>query len=196
MSGQRARARARLAEAIAGYTDLDDPWGRGVSYFIEGELEEAEGNLAAAAAAFAEGSMLMRHLDDAFGVTWTTLRLGYVRLQEGDLVQARPSLKESLGFARDLGHTTFVLLALAGCAALAADGGHETAAVRLFGRAARLLEAPPEYSGLTSVAARAACGPRLSRLRRHVPPERFQAEWSAGHALTLEQAITLALDTA
>ena len=193
---ERTRAHRRLAEAIAGYAELKDPWGRGVSSFIEGEIEEAEGNLAASATAFAEASTVMRRLDDAFGVTWTTLRLGYVRLREGDVVQARMSLRESLGFARDLGHTTFVLLALAGCAALAADRGRANVAVRLFGRAAPVLEAPPGYGGLTSAAARAACGPRLNHLRSHVQPEILQAEVAAGRDLTLEQAITLALASA
>jgi hypothetical protein len=191
--GEHAAARARLAEALAYGALAHDPWLRGITYFFQGELEDSEGNLGAAAAAFAQGSLLMREVGDAFGVAWTTMRHAYVRLREGDLTEARTLLAESLAHARDLGHTTFILLGLAGCAALAAHDGRDATAVQLFARADQLLSAPAGDGGLTSIAARASCGPALEVVHARREPALFAAEWASGLSLTLEDALSLAL---
>ena len=78
-----------------------------------GRLEESLGHDLLAAAAF-ETASNMGGMGDRFGLAWATLRHSYVRLRSGDLERARELLAVSLIAARDLGHTTFVLWALAG----------------------------------------------------------------------------------
>jgi predicted ATPase/transcriptional regulator with XRE-family HTH domain len=191
--GERTRARETLAEAIRNANLEGDRWLRAISYFFEAELEEADGNLALAATTFAEGSALVRELDDAFGVAWTTLRHAFVRLRHTDFVPARALLHECLSRARDLGHTTFQLLGVAGCAALAAHDGQDDLAVQLFAAAEPILTLPPGIGGLTSIAAHAACGPALERLRERMQPCALEAAWATGRSLTLEQVVALAL---
>jgi hypothetical protein len=191
--GEHTTARVRLAEAMAYGKIAGDQWHLAISHFFEGELEETDGNLAAAAAAFAQSSALMREVGDAFGVAWTTLRHAYVRLREGDLPQARVLVTESLTRARDLGHTTFVLLGLAGCAALAAHDGRDATAVQLFARADPLLTAPAGVGGLTSIAAQATCGPALERVRARRDPSTFASEWTSGQSLSIEEAVGVAV---
>jgi len=135
----------------------------------------------------------MREVGDAFGVAWTTLRHAYVRLREGDMPQARLLLAESLTRARDLGHTTFMLLGLGGCATLAAHDGRDGIAVQLFARADPLLSAPPGVGGLTSIAARGSCSPALERVRARRDPGIFTSEWMAGQSLSIEEAVSMAL---
>jgi hypothetical protein len=139
---------------------------------------------------------LLREVGDAFGVAWSSLRHAYVRLREGDLPQARVLLTESLTRARHLGHTTFMLLGLAGCAALAANDGRDATAVQLFARTDPLLSAPAGVGGLTGIAARASCGPALEILRVRRDPGAFASEWASGRLLSIEEAVGMALAVA
>jgi predicted ATPase/transcriptional regulator with XRE-family HTH domain len=196
LSGDPAAARARLAEGLAHFEALGDPWGQTVVCFLGGSQAEMLGDDAAAAVAFAASAAGMRALGEPMGQSWGALRHGYVLLRQGDLAQARAVLAESLVGARDLGHTTFALLGLVGCAAVAALDGQDRAAVQLFGRAAPLLEAPREAGGPTGAAARASCDAPLAALRARVEPAVFAAWWAAGQAMPLEEAIALALAVA
>jgi hypothetical protein len=193
LTGDTEAARARLHAARADYTALGDPWGVAVAYFFEGELEESLGHDLAAAEAFNIGSSLMREMSDKFGLAWTTLRHGFLRLRRGEMDAARDLLAESLSSARDLGQTTFVLWALAGCAAVAAHQRRDQAALRLWARAAPLLDAPPGIGGPSNTAARQSCGPVLAQLRAELSPEVVAAESAIGSNLTFEEAIALGL---
>jgi hypothetical protein len=133
----------------------------------------------------------MRGIDDMFGLAWCTLRHGYLYLRSGDLDAAREKLRVSLEGARYLGHTTFVLGALAGCAALASFDGQDQAAIRLAARSAPLLDTPPGVGGPTNSAARISCRPALDALRARVPREVLLAETAMGESMSIEEAITL-----
>jgi predicted ATPase/DNA-binding XRE family transcriptional regulator len=193
LNGRPTAARERLATAGVRFGHLGDPWGQACVRFLEGGLAEALGEDGAAGTGYAAGTAAFRLARDPLGITWSTLRHGYLRLRRGDPAGARSLLADSLGTARDLGHSTFARLGLAGCAALAALEGRDEVAARLYGRAGALLEAPAGTGGPTGDAARATCGPPLAALRARVAPEDLAAWWAAGAALPLAEAVALAL---
>jgi hypothetical protein len=161
--------------------------------YVGGGLAEAQGDDDAAEADFTDIVSAFRSVEDPMGLAWGTLRQGYLRLRRGDLPGARAALAESLAAARDLGHTTFTLLGLVGCAAAAALDGRDEAAARLFGRVAPVLEAGPGVGGPTGAAAATACGPPLAALRARLEPAAFAAAEEAGRVMGLGEAIALGL---
>jgi predicted ATPase/DNA-binding XRE family transcriptional regulator len=193
LTGQPGAARARFGEGIARLEALGDGWARAIVRFLEGSLDEALGDAERAATAFAESAAVFESPADPLGRAWTRLRHGYLRLREGDLDRARALLADSLAGSRDLGHTTFVLWGLAGCAAVAALDGRDETALRLFGWAAPMLEAPPGLGGPTAAAARASCGPALEGLRARVGMAAFEAGRMEGRAMSLEEAVAAGL---
>ena len=193
LNGRPAAAGERLADAGGRFERLGDPWGRACVRFLEGGLAEASGEDAAAAARYGAATAAFRLARDPLGITWSTLRHGYLRLRRGDPAGARALLAESLSTARDLGHSGFTRLGLAGCAAAAVLEGRDETAARIYGQVGGLLDAPAGAGGPTGDAARATCGPLLAALRARAAPEALAAWWAAGAALTASGAIALAL---
>jgi predicted ATPase/DNA-binding XRE family transcriptional regulator len=194
LTGDLAGARAGLAEARAIYAALDDDWGASVATFMCGGLAEAEGDFGAAEALFVEAEEQLP--PDLHGLTWVKLRRGYVALRQGDHQQARAHFALGLTLARDLGHSTYILLNLAGCAALAVIDGHDAAAARLFGRVSPLFEADRPAGGSTALSARAALAPHLQALEARLDPPSLASAQATGRTMSLEAAIALGLAVA
>jgi hypothetical protein len=81
-----------------------------------------------------------------------------------------------------------IVKGLAGLAEMAAAQGQAERAGRLFGAAARLLLATSSY--------REEVHRRSAAARAHLDAATFEVGWTAGQAMTEEQAITLALQDA
>jgi hypothetical protein len=111
----------------------------------------------------------------------------------GDAEEGRQNLQRVLADARDLGQTEGVAIALIALAALAAAGDASERAARLAAASERLAEeAGFQVAGFeretrerTAASAREALG-----------DHEFGRAWGEGRALTLEQAVEYALETA
>ncbi len=108
-----------------------------------------------------------------------------------DKQQAKVSYREGLSLWQDLQRVEQgigIVKALAGLAEVAAAQGQAERAGQLFGAAARLLPATSSY--------REEVNRRSAAARAHLDAVTFETGWSAGQAMTQEQAITEALQDA
>jgi hypothetical protein len=117
--------------------------------------------------------------------------LGHIAVAMGDYAAARAYYAESLAARRV---TPFfgvgVAFTLSGFANLAAARGEYTRAARLAGLAARLCEAdgvPPRR------VQEAGIHERLEAVRLGLGERAFAAAWTMGQAMTLDQAVAMAL---
>jgi predicted ATPase/DNA-binding SARP family transcriptional activator len=112
---------------------------------------------------------------------------------EGDYATARGHLVESLALCRETGRYGLTIHTLDSAGHLAQRQENSALAVRLLGATAALREAIGE--ALHTVE-RAEYEGSLAAARTALGEEAFAAAWSEGQAMTLEQAIAYALETA
>ena len=135
---------------------------------------------------------ISRELGDRSGVAQSLNNLGDLACVIRDFASAKPLFEESLSIRADLGERTEIACVLAGVSEAAAGLGDSLRAARIWGAAERLREEigsplhsqdQRDHDGSVG-AARAALGDDAA----------FDRAWQQGRALTLEQAIGLALD--
>jgi tetratricopeptide (TPR) repeat protein len=155
-----------------------------------GAVAWRQGDYAAAQAWHEESLALFRALGDPMGTAMTLVNLGVIATLRNDVATAQARFAESLDRAQAIGsqrERAWGLLGLVGCAA---RRGAPAAAVRWLGRVVQDLEARGEalepdtqrLTDATAAAARAALGPAA-----------YEAAYTAGQALTWEEAIAEAL---
>ena len=109
----------------------------------------------------------------------------------GDEPQAKVLYRKGLSLWQDmqrLGNELGIVMGLAGLAEIAAAQGQAERAGRLFGAASRLLPA--------TSSSREEVYRRSTAARAHLDAATYEAGWTAGQAMTVEQAITEALQDA
>lgn len=149
-------------------------------------------DVAAARAGLEESLALARDIGNPQRLSHGLLVLTQVETREGRFDEARQALRESLTLARELGLANFLAWGLGLAAPLTTASGRPDRTVRLLaaslaqeellGIVQDLLEAPIREQNLR--AARAAIG-----------SERFDATYGEGGAMTLDEAVTYALDS-
>jgi non-specific serine/threonine protein kinase len=157
-----------------------------------GDAVRGQGDLRRATTLLEESLALSRSKEHAWGIARTLASLGNVACEAGEYARASRLYEESLelgGRRMGLNHT--ILVCLEGLARVAVAQGRMQRAARLCGVAGALREdtrwpLPPakrvEYER-TMAAAREALG-----------EEAFETAWAEGHAMPLEDAITVALN--
>ncbi len=108
--------------------------------------------------------------------------------QYGDEQQAKTLYQQGLHLWQDMQRVDNgigIVRGLAGIAEVAAAQGQAERAGRLFGAADRLLPSNSTY--------REDVTRRVAEARAHLEAAAFMAGWTAGQAMTLEQAVTDAL---
>jgi Tetratricopeptide repeat len=119
------------------------------------------------------------------------LNLGELACEQGDYPTARMLFEEDLAIGRELGDRRLIAYALEGLGSAVAALGRSLRAASIWGAAEQLREeigSPPPPNERPRydrpvAAARVATGDDAA----------FDRAWQEGHALTLEQAIELAL---
>ena len=125
------------------------------------------------------------------GIAVSLINLAEVALEQGDYLAARALGEEGLAISREQGSRHCIALSLERLATAAAASGRTAFSARLWGAAERLREemgSPLAPRGQLDferqvAAARAALGDEAA----------FDRAWQEGRAMTLEQAIELAL---
>jgi predicted ATPase/DNA-binding SARP family transcriptional activator/Tfp pilus assembly protein PilF len=183
------RAETLLTEALAMRRELGDKGGIASSLASLGQVALERGDLARATDAGEEGLPLARAVNRPWVVAGHLVTLSYVALGHGRPLQAAYHSAEALETARSGGEVDYTFGALTLCARVALALGQRDEAARI----------------LAAVAAeRARLGrPFAARDRRHaadakaavqaaLTPADFAAAWSAGEALSLDEAVALA----
>jgi predicted ATPase/class 3 adenylate cyclase len=178
-------ARSMHEESLAIARELGNRNGMARSLGNLGMVACAQRDYASARLLFEECRTIMRELGDRDGLAAALHSLGAVAYERGDLAVAVAHYVESLAILRELGHRVRIIYSLEELASVAAAVGNPAQAARLWGAGERLREeigAPaPNDAGYAE---------RVAAARATLADERsFTQAWTAGRALTLEQAI-------
>jgi non-specific serine/threonine protein kinase len=190
--GDRASARALFEESLAINRELGDRGEIAVLLGNLGVVASDQGDATSARTLYEESLAIMRELGDQNGVARLLTYLGRLAHSQGNFTAARALQEESLAMLREVGDRRMMAFALEGLAAADAALASSLRAAQIWGAAERLREhiGSPHSADERSVydrrvaAARAALGDDVA----------LDRAWQAGRALTLEQAIELALE--
>jgi non-specific serine/threonine protein kinase len=184
------RARPRYEEALTLFRQLDDrPWVAVVLVNL-GVVAHLNGDLAQAAAHADQALTISRRIGDEWDAAIALSLLGDVARERGDDRAAAEHLSESLALSRRRGTCQQVANAVSAFGSLAVATGSFVRAARLFGAAERLfrscgIETPPP--------SRRDWATAVARISAGLSADDFAAAWTAGRALTAEEAIAEAL---
>jgi non-specific serine/threonine protein kinase len=155
------------------------------------DLARDRGDHAEASAEYEEALELMRRAGNAHGIAYSLRGLGHLARNRGEYARASRLLGESLALLKELRDRRCIPLCLEGIACMVVGPAWAERATRLLGAAYVVQEdtgapAPPSEMAdyqRTAADARAAIG-----------EERFAEIWAAGNALSLEEAVSFAMD--
>jgi len=149
------------------------------------------GDLVRAAKLTEEAVALLRELGVRGDLALGLCNLGWIALLQDDLGSAAELYRESLSLAWDIGMNPIVQSALEGFACLAAAHGEAQRSAQLWGAAQALHEVkdiPRDNDFLAEADA------RISAVRSAMGEEAWEEAWRKGRALTLDEAVSYALE--
>ncbi len=191
--GDYGRATALLEEGLALLRDTGEKVTHADLLHNLGETALMQGDEARAWELEAEALATFRTLGLKHPISWSLINLGYIAQHQGDYAQAYAFHAESLTIRRDLGVVWGLTAALAGLAGAACGQGRPARAARLFGAAEALHETLP----LAPVPAHQLETDRnIAAARAQLDEATWEAAWTEGRAMTLEQAVAYALEGA
>ena len=177
-------------QSLALMRESGDLWGvvaalgtQGVSALNLKRFDEAETSLTEALA-------INRKVGNVWVTMYCSTYLGLTLVQIGKHWRAEQLLQEGLRLVQVLGPRVSLPEGLEGLAAIAVTQGHNELAVQLSGAAEALRELVGFF---TSPAVQSIREGYLARARSQMDDAAFNAAWAVGRALSLEQAIALAL---
>jgi tetratricopeptide (TPR) repeat protein len=188
--GDHAAARALSEESLALHRATGDRAGVADALAVLAEAAHALGDHSAARALYEQAWQLTREVGHPKQLPWPPHNLGCLALDRGDYPAARTLLTEALALRRTHDDTMGTLYSLLAFASLAAAEGRPARALRLGGAATQLagvigVRLVPTY--------RTGFERRLATARQALSAEAAAAAWSAGQALSLEEAVAEAL---
>ncbi len=189
--GDTAQAKSYLQESLGLFRALGDEDGLARSLDNLANLAFDQGDTPAALALHEESLVHSRKCGDRHMVASSLLNLGWSFLVAGDPARALSYLVESFGIFRELGDHIGTVFCLEGLAGVAGLEQKPLRAAQLFGGAAAIRQTI--QAEMTPVN-RVYYDPIVARVQKQLTPAAFAAAWEQGCALTIEQAITLALN--
>ena len=171
--------------------ELGHGWGIANSLDNLGHMALEQGDYPAARARFEETLAIMRGLGGRRRITNSLDNLGNVAFEQGDYLAAGALHEESLAIRRKLDDRMGIASSLEELAGVAASLGRSIRAARIWGAAKRLRE---EIGSPLPTNERPRFDRRVAAARSALGDDAaFDRAWQEGRALTLEQAIELAL---
>lgn len=187
--GDLVLARDYTEEALAHCRDRNDP--RMVAFTVNhlGNIAFGEGALDEAARLHEESLAIRRELRDPWAIGISLTQLGAVRLAQGHVGNAVALQREALPILHDMAAQWGVIVCIEAFAHIAAQSSPERTA-RLWGAADRERE---DFGMPRSGAEEACCALDLRIAGSALTDQEFAVAWTAGRAMTMEQAIEFAL---
>jgi predicted ATPase/class 3 adenylate cyclase len=189
-AGDYALAKARLEEALSISREVGDARSIGFELSGLGEIALRQGDYSNATALLEESLEVRRQLGNKWGLGVSLGTLGWVAMHMQDWDRARERLGESLEVRQEIGDKGGSAWCLERLAEIALAHGESDKAVRVLGAAAALRIS---IGSVIDPVDHAEYESKLKLLRTQLGP-RFGPLWDEGHLLTLEQAITYALE--
>jgi len=188
-----AAARPILEESVALFRDVGDAWGLMDTRDQLGIVARAEGDYMQAGLLFEESLAISRETGNK-GSRATSLRgLADVVQDQGDYRRALALYQESVALARRFEWKEGIAQCLVGIGGVASAVGQAERAARLLSAAETLLDS----IGLSLAAwpeVRADFDRYVAAARAQLDEATFNAAWAEGRAMSLDQAIALALE--
>jgi tetratricopeptide (TPR) repeat protein len=191
--GDYSSARSSLEKALEMQRALGDKWGIAFSLHMLGEVAFEEGDYSSARALLEESLAINRELGDRWGIGWELMRLGVLAYRQHDYSSTRSLLKRSVAIFKELGSKAGICLTLEGLANLDMAQGKPERAACLWGTASKFREA---ITFPLSPNERLEHERNLASVRTELDEAAFNAVWTKGQAMSLEQAIDYALEQA
>jgi DNA-binding CsgD family transcriptional regulator len=184
--GDADTARALSEQGRALLKDLDNRWAMAYALNLSGRIALFQGDSAAARSLAQESLALFRDLGIKGGMAAAHALVAQIEAHQGNYPAARRLYEESLALARETDDTRDIASYLEEMAEVVAAQGEGIWAARLWGRAEALRETigmpiPPVFRSGYERAVEAA--------RMQVGAKAFEAAWSEGRGMTLEQVL-------
>ncbi len=188
--GDFASARSLLEEGLSTFRESGHR--RGAAWLLDllGEVARCQADYERAEAFYNESLMLWREMGLQSPIPVALHNVGYAVAHQGDYQRAVALFGESLIQFYEQGRTKGVALCLVGLAGVAVAQMHPVQAARLIG-AAEALHGP--FDPLLYPSNRAEIERIMAVTRAQLDEVAFAAVWAEGRAMTMEQAIELAL---
>lgn len=188
--GEYEQAQSAYAEALRHFRAVGDQAGVATAFNNQAVATRELGKYERAEALANESLALRREQGDLRGVAETINNLAQVASAQGRHERAATLFKEGLQLSRDVGDMIRLLEALDGLAWTAPELGQPRWAARQGGAA----EAERERLGLAQGIPDRGLGERaIQAMRAALGEEIFAATWAEGKAMTLNDAVALAL---
>jgi non-specific serine/threonine protein kinase len=184
--GRPEEAREWLDRAYPLFKEIGEEWGLSFVLNNLGEVSRVQGNYEQAYRYYQESEALLRATGDKGDLARLVHTLGYIASHRGDDDLAEAQFRESLGMFRKLGNKRGIAECIAGLSSLRAKQGKLQTGAKMLGAAEALLGA----SGAAWWPAdRVEIDKTRTNLESSLEKNDFQASWTAGQSMDLEQAI-------
>lgn len=187
-AGDLARATLLLEECLALSATIGDGASRGEALTELGVVAYRQGEHLRAGQLFTEAGALAQDSGDRRQLAWVTAHHGDVDLAIGNTGSAATRYAEALTLFLSMNNRVGIAQCLEAIARVAAMRDHPAPAIRLLASCTTLFAAigatpPPDRDPATDIAS----------LKSNTTPEEFDRAWTAGRALSPEDAATEAL---
>ncbi len=187
------RATALFEESLGLRRALADRWGMAASLNNLGVVAQWRGDYQQAAGLYEQSLTLAREVGDKRGVGSLLNNLGLMAQWQGDCKQAEALHRESLTLRQEVGDKEGIAECLEGLAQIAGTHREPERAARLYATA----ENVRADIGVRLVPSELATRERaVAAVREQLGAEGLDRAWREGSAMTLEEAIAYALESA
>ncbi len=189
--GDYSLARSVLDEALIISREVGDKGRIALSINSLGELKRLQNHYPAARSFYEDALVRFRELGDKWNIAVTLHNLGHILHRQEDLEQARSYFVESLTMCHELGDKEMVAACLAGLGGVSSTLRQPHKAARLLAAAEALLESVGTF---LDPADRMEYQRNTNAARAQTDEMAWDAAWAEGRAMSMEEAISCALD--
>jgi tetratricopeptide (TPR) repeat protein len=192
--GDSEAARTLYEESLAMYRETGDRHSIALRLCNLGWVAVHQGDYPAARTLFEESLAIRREMGDRWGIANSLQGLGSVICEQGDYPAACGLQRESLALFREIGDRRSIACAFEGLASALAAMGRPGRAAEVWGASERLRE---EIGAPVPLCDRPRYDQKVSAARASLNDDAaFDVAWAEGRAMTLEEAIALAMECA
>jgi tetratricopeptide (TPR) repeat protein len=178
-------------DGLALFRELEDMLGITRAFNVLGELWRLVGDYERAKDAYEECRALSLQRGDKQRVATAMSNLSYVAMHKGDYVQAAALIREALTITVELNYKHKIGLGLAMLAGPVGANGQPELAARLFGASESTLQ---DLGASLQPADKIEIDRYLDDVRAQLDEKTFEKAWAEGRAMSLDDAVALALD--
>jgi tetratricopeptide (TPR) repeat protein len=189
-AGEFSGAARALEESIEIYRKMASQSGEAATLGYFGSLAYWQGNYQQACAYYDECIALGEKINLQMSTLWSRASRAYAILRQGEVQRARAEFENSLQRMRQAGVLIGMVFVIEGFASLYAGLAQPERAARLLAWAEATRE---KTDSPRPLAEQNAVEGDLAAIRSQLDDQTFEAAWKEGYALTIEQAIELAL---